>query len=267
MVVGADGARSRTRQLVMGSGEEIFKPVGAFVAYFSIPKESQDWPYSQACQFPGRRVLWTRPVGKDSNTTSVYLIHLNNNVPSLRQANTAGDRPKQKEAFAELYSGLGWQTSRVTKQMMKAENFNSDELVQVKLPSWSQNRVVLVGDSAWAPTPFTGQGNQLAIIGAWVLAQELSRNRSAIAFEKYEKRLRRYVENAQNIALGGYAPYLACPQTSWGIWVFRTTFRLVVWMAWVFSKTGLARLLPEKQDVAELDFDLQIEKVETKKKR
>ncbi|KAG6991124.1 hypothetical protein G7Y79_00057g091060 [Physcia stellaris] len=265
MVVGADGARSRTRQLVMGSGDEIFKPVGAYVAYFSIPKESQDWPYSQACQFPGRRILWTRPVGKDSDTTSVYLIHLNNNVPELRQANAAGDRPKQKEEFAKLYSGLGWQTSRVMKQMMKAENFYSDELMQVKLPSWSQNRVVLVGDSAWAPTPFTGQGNQLAIIGGWVLAQELSRNRSTIAFEKYEKRLRMYVESSQDIPLGGYMPSLACPQTSWGIWVFRTAFRLIVWMVWVFSKTGLARLFPQKHDEAE--FDLQIEEVETKKKR
>ncbi|ERF72817.1 hypothetical protein EPUS_04252 [Endocarpon pusillum Z07020] len=41
LVVGADGVRSRTRQLVMGSPEELncFKPVGAFVAYFSIPRE------------------------------------------------------------------------------------------------------------------------------------------------------------------------------------------------------------------------------------
>ncbi|ERF72818.1 hypothetical protein EPUS_04253 [Endocarpon pusillum Z07020] len=98
--------------------------------------------------------------------TSVYLIHVHDDVPNLRRANAAGDRLKQKEAFAEIYIGLGWETPRVIQLMMRAENFYSDELVQVKLQEWSQNRVVLLGDAAWAPSPFTGEGNQLAIIGA-----------------------------------------------------------------------------------------------------
>ena len=264
LVVGADGARSRTRQFVMSSSEKLdcFKPVGAFVAYFSIPKEDRDWPYSQLCHFPGRRILWMRPVGKESKVTSVYLIHVNDDVPNLRQANAAGDRLKQKEAFAELYSGLGWETPRVMEQMMRSENFYSDELMQVKLPKWSQNRVVLLGDAAWAPTPFTGEGNQLAIIGAWVLAQELSRNRNPVAFEMYEKRLRSYVENAQNIPLGGYAPYIFTPQTSWGIWLFRTTFRLIASIVRFASWTKLASMLPEQEPHPA--FDLEAEEVEVK---
>jgi 2-polyprenyl-6-methoxyphenol hydroxylase-like FAD-dependent oxidoreductase len=263
LVVGADGVRSRTRQLVMGSPEELncFKPVGAFVAYFSIPKEDQDWPYSQLCHFTGRRIIWMRPVGKESKMTSVYLIHSHDDVPNLRRANAAGDRLKQKEAFAELYSGLGWETPRVIEQMMRAENFYSDELVQVKLQKWSQNRVVLLGDAAWAPSPFTGEGNQLAIMGAWVLAQELSRNRNLVAFEMYENRLRSYVENAQSIPLGGYAPYILNPQTSWGIWLLRTIFRLVSWTIRFVSWTKLARMLPDQQHP---DFDLEIEEVEVK---
>lgn len=130
-VVGADGVKSRTRQLVMGSPEKLncLKSVGAFVAYFSIPKEDQDWPYSRLCHFTDRRILWMRPIGKESKMTSVYLIHAHDDIPTLRRANAAGDRLKQKEAFAELYSGLGWETPRVIEQMMRAENFYSDELV------------------------------------------------------------------------------------------------------------------------------------------
>ena len=257
LVVGADGVRSRTRELVMGSPEESshFKAVGAFVAYFSIPKEEHDWPYSNLCNFPDRRLLWTRPVGKESTTTSVYLIYLHEDVPELRRANADGDRMKQKEAFAELYHGLGGETPRVIEQMMKAENFYSDELVQVKLPQWSQDKVVLLGDAAWAPTPFTGEGNQLAIIGAWVLAQELSRNRNQLAFELYEKRLRSYVESAQNIPLGGYAPFLLNPQTSWGIWLLRIIFSLVSRLVPFFTWTKLARLFPEETHPR---FDLQV---------
>ena len=264
LVVGTDGARSRTRQLVMSSSEKLdcYKPVGAFVAYFSIPKEDQDWPYSQLCHFPGRRILWMRPIGKESKETSVYFIHVNDDVPKLRQANAAGDRLKQKEAFAELYSGLGWETPRVVEQMMRSQNFYSDELVQVKLPKWSQNRVVLLGDAAWAPTPFTGEGNQLAIIGPWVLAQELSRNRNPVAFEMYEKRLRSYVENAQNIPLGGYMPYICNPQTNWGIWLFRTAYRLLSWFVIFLSWTKLTGILPDQQPHEA--FDLEVEEVEGK---
>ena len=262
-VVGADGVRSRTRQLVMGSPEKLncFKSVGAFVAYFSIPKEDQDWPYSRLCHFTDRRIVWMRPIGKESKMTSVYLIHVHDDVPTLRRANAAGDRLKQKEAFAELYSDLGWETPRVIEQMMKAENFYSDELVQVKLQKWSQHRVVLLGDAAWAPSPFTGEGNQLAIIGAWVLAQELSRNRNPVAFEMYEKRLRSYVENAQSIPLGGYAPYIFNPQTTWGIWLLRTIVRLISWTVRFISWTNLATMLPDQQ---QNDFDLEIEEVEAK---
>ncbi|KAI9761536.1 MAG: hypothetical protein M4579_000927 [Chaenotheca gracillima] len=265
LMVGADGVRSRTRQLVMGSPEEIncFKPVGAFCAYFSIPKEESDWPYSQLCHFPGRRVVCMRPIGKESELTSVYLVFAQDDVPDLRSANAAGDRPKQKEALAEAFSGLGWQTPRVIEQMMKAENFYSDELVQVKLPKWSQDRVVLLGDAAWAPTPVTGEGNQLAILGAWVLAQELSRNRDQVAFEMYEKRLRSYVENAQSIPLGGYAIYLFNPATRWGIGLLRTMFRILSWGIRLFTWLNLKRFLPE-QGQKHPRFDLEMDEVEVK---
>jgi 2-polyprenyl-6-methoxyphenol hydroxylase-like FAD-dependent oxidoreductase len=263
LVVGADGVRSSTRQIVMGPPVELncFKPIGAFVAYFSIPKQDQDWPYSQLCHFTGRRNVWMRPMGENSKMTSVCLIHINDDVPSLRRANASGDRLKQKEAFAELYRNLGWETPRVLEQMMSTENFYSDELVQVKLPKWSQDRVVLLGDAAWAPSPFTGQGNQLAIIGAWVLAQELSRNRNAVAFEMYEKRLRSYVEECQCIPLRGYAPYLLNPQTSLGIWLLRKIFRLASLVVRFVSWTRLPSMFPDQQDPG---FDLEIEQVEGK---
>ena len=78
-----------------------------------------------------------------------------------------------------------------------------------------------------------------------------------MAFEKYEERLRSYVGNAQDIPLGGYAPYLANPETAWGIWLLRTVF-------WLFSGTvrllgwmGLAKTLSEQDHHP--DFDLQID--------
>ena len=259
LVVGADGQGSRTRQFAMGSPKELgcLKPVGCYVAYFSIDKESQDWPYSRLCNFTKRRIAWLRPTTQDSKNTSVYFIHLADDIPALTKANAAGDRQKQKEAFAEIYGDLGWEMPRVIEQMMKAENFYSDALVQVKLPRWSQNRVVLLGDAAWAPTPLTGQGNQLAIIGGWVLAQELSRDRSQGAFEKYEKRLRPYVESSQKIPLGGLAPYIFNPKTQWRIWILQRCFLIVSWIVRFLSWTRVANMLPKKP--LDDDFDLEME--------
>ena len=265
-VVGADGVKSRTRQIIMGSIQKLdcFKQVGAFVSYFSIPKEDHDWPYSRLCHFPGRRLVWIRPTRKESKVTSAYLIHVGGDAPALRQANAANNRLKQKEGFAEIYSGLGWETPRVVREMMKADNFYSDELVQVKLPTWSQDRVVLLGDAAWAPSPFTGQGNQLAIIGAWVLAQEMSRNRSPVAYEMYEKRLRKYVEECQSIPLNGYAPYIFNPQTAFGIWLLRWIFLIFVWINPIFSRLNLGKWLPAPW---EEQFDLEIDQIEAEKIR
>ena len=256
-VVGADGVRSRTRQLVMGSPEKLncLKSVGCFAAFFSIPKEDQDWPYSRFCQFVDRRTICIRPRGKESKTSSVYLGHFHDDEPSICRARDAGNRQMQKEAFAKLFMGLRWETPRVIEQMMRAENFYFDQIMQVKLDTWSQNRVVLLGDAAYAPSPITGQGTVLAILGAYVLAQELSRNRhdQSAAFAKYEKRLRSYVGNAQSIPLGGYAPYMLNPQTTWGIWLFRTIATFISW-------TKLSKILPAPKPA---DFDLEIEELKT----
>lgn len=244
--------------MVMGPDEKLdcLKPVGAFSAYFSIPMQDHDWPYSKLCHFPGRKLIWLRPVAKDSKTTSAYIIHLSDNAPRLHQANASGDRQKQKEALAEMFTGLGWETSRVIKGLMAADNFYSDELAQVKLKTWSQGRVALIGDAAWAPTPFTGQGNQLAIVGAWVLAQELSRNRNTIAFEKYEQRLRKHVESAQAIGGWGYAPYIFVPETAFGIWLFRTIYLVVSKIVQFISRTNVASWFPagEQKDIFDLEM-------------
>jgi 2-polyprenyl-6-methoxyphenol hydroxylase-like FAD-dependent oxidoreductase len=60
--------------------------------------------------------------------------------------------------------------------------------------------VVLLGDAAHCPAPSSGQGTSLALVGAWVLADELSRAGHVEAFEAYERRMRPYV--AKNMEFG-----------------------------------------------------------------
>ena len=67
-------------------------------------------------------------------------------------------------------------------------------------------------------------GTQLAILGAYIIAGELGKNTKdpAAAFRGYEAKLRKYVEESQEVPLGGRAPEIVCPQTAWGIRAVQT---------------------------------------------
>jgi len=88
---------------------------------------------------------------------------------------------------------------------------------QVRLDRWSQGRVVLLGDAGYCPSPLTGLGTSLALVGAYILAGELASATATTtddaalqhAFDRYESRMRPYVEQGQELPPGGadgYAP-------------------------------------------------------------
>ena len=80
--------------------------------------------------------------------------------------------------------------------------------------------MALLGDAGYCPSPLTGLGTSLALVGAYILAGELaasSENRTGIAdhaaiqgaFQRYENLMRPYVEEGQKLPPGGvdgYAP-------------------------------------------------------------
>jgi 2-polyprenyl-6-methoxyphenol hydroxylase-like FAD-dependent oxidoreductase len=49
------------------------------------------------------------------------------------------------------------------------------EYADVRLSPWQHERVVVIGDAAHAMSPQLGQGANMALIDAWILAQELAR--------------------------------------------------------------------------------------------
>jgi len=71
--------------------------------------------------------------------------------------------------------------------------------------------VSLVGDAAYCPSPFSGQGSSLALVGAFVLARELARSPAnyADAFARCEARMRPFVLMNQGMVVvdrGGPIP-------------------------------------------------------------
>ena len=223
ILVACDGLRSATRDMILPTSQRqsCVKSVNAFSAFFSVPAEPQDRPYANAYSAPGRRSVFTKPLTEKE--TSAYLSCCKFDQ-RLRDARESRDVELQKKTVAEIFQGLGCGTDRLIKGMMETQNFYFEEISQVKLTTWSQGRCVLLGDTAYCPSPLTGQGTNLAILGAYVLASKIVKNpgNPTDAFEQYEKDMRPYVNKVQPIALRGYLPLLVNPDTSWGVWILRT---------------------------------------------
>jgi 2-polyprenyl-6-methoxyphenol hydroxylase-like FAD-dependent oxidoreductase len=107
--------------------------------------------------------------------------------------------------------------------MRDAADFYLGDIAQVRMDGWSRGRAVLLGDAGYCPSPFSGQGTSLALVGAYVLARELARAPQGEirgAFERYESRMRPYVElNQALLDLGRKEPTPdeVMEKAKWGI--------------------------------------------------
>jgi 2-polyprenyl-6-methoxyphenol hydroxylase-like FAD-dependent oxidoreductase len=129
----------------------------------------------------------------------------------------------QAHVLRRTFTDAGWETPRVLAGLDEGA-FYFDTIGQVRAPSWSRGRVALVGDAAWCPSPLSGMGTSLALVGAYVLAGELARASHEAAFSRYETIMRPYVTRAQKLPPG--TPRLAHPRTRPGIAAFRAGLRV-----------------------------------------
>ncbi|KAH6877075.1 oxidoreductase [Thelonectria olida] len=220
---------TKTRDLILPgtNSQSCIKSLNVFVAFFSIPTQPQDGPCSRLYTMTGRKSALIKPMTEEES--SAYFIHAKYDQ-ELHEARESRDIEKQKEVLARRYRGCGWETDRIVQGMLETDNFYFEEISQVKLDKWSHGRCVLLGDAAWCPSPLTGQGTNVAILGAYVLASKLVEHGDDLecALGEYERDMRPFVSTIQSIPLGGYAPLIGNPDSSWGVWLFRS---VVSWVS------------------------------------
>lgn len=150
LVVGADGLQSQVRRLVWGSeGEtERLKRLGAYGAFFSIPRGLTDNDWRRWFHASGRRNIMLRP-DRQHNRTTVFMFVVNDEDHRLREVASKGreDVEAQKALLEEYFSDAGWETKRVLAEMKNTADFYYDIIAQVQMPKWSKGRVVLLGDA------------------------------------------------------------------------------------------------------------------------
>ena len=121
---------------------------------------------------------------------------------------------------------MGWQTKRLVEATRDAYDFYFDEMSQVKMPSWSAGRVALLGDAGFGPSPMSGQGTSLALIGAYLLAHHISTSPDiGRALALWEGGFRSNVEQNQRLATHGMATLL--PASRFAIFARNQTMRVL----------------------------------------
>jgi 2-polyprenyl-6-methoxyphenol hydroxylase-like FAD-dependent oxidoreductase len=87
----------------------------------------------------------------------------------------------------QKWAGAGWIGRSVLKELPASVPVFFDSLTQIRMPSWHQKRVALLGDACGCLTLLAGQGSHMAMAGAYVLATELQRHADhEAAFRAYE---------------------------------------------------------------------------------
>ncbi|KAF9881764.1 oxidoreductase [Colletotrichum karsti] len=242
LVVGADGQSSKTRRLVFGqeASDAAFKSLGVNFAYFRIPREQSDNATAQASFSSKKRFMAIRT--GDRPVAQGYL-GVKADIPELTNSTTQS-ASTQKDLWAQIFEGAGWKSERLIRDMLATDDFYAHKLGQVKMDTWSKGRVVLLGDAGYCPSPMTGMGTACGMVGAYVLAGEISRfghgSNIKAALESYEKVMRPFIVEAQKLPAIGPGPLYI--ETEWGIWFANRVFGV---MSALQIDRLLNRIMPE----------------------
>ncbi|WP_432990663.1 FAD-dependent monooxygenase [Dactylosporangium sp. CA-233914] len=196
LLIGADGQGSRIRRGMLPAGAaEPYRPVGIHMAYWFIPRTERDSDMRETYSAPGGRMIMRR--SHNAAETQVYFALWEQSA----EASAIHRQPveEQQQFWAGRFRDAGWQTERFLAGMATSGFFYSQEVLQVRIDTWSTGRVVLVGDAGYCPSPYSGMGTSAALAGAYVLAGEINRNPGDLtaALAAYESTLRPFVERVQ----------------------------------------------------------------------
>lgn len=211
LVVGTDGLHSRMRELAFGPQARFERYLGVKVAAFEVegyrPRDELTY------------VLHThvgRQIGRFSlrDDRTLFLFTFADVSPELPQ-----DLEAQKAFVRAHFQGDGWETPAILRALDSTDRLYLDRVSQIRMPTWTEGRVTLVGDAAACPSLLAGEGSGLAITAACVLAGELRQAGGDVqrATTAYQARCYPFVLSKQEAALG-FASFFA-PRSKWALWM------------------------------------------------
>ncbi|WP_433179110.1 FAD-dependent monooxygenase [Actinoallomurus sp. CA-150999] len=197
LVIGADGLHSNTRRLTFGPEERFVKHLGVYCAIFTTSNHL-DLDHTGHAYRTGNRLVALYSARHNTEAKAAFYF----GSPDLDLDRR--DVARQQAVLTEQFTGNGWESDRLLREMRYAPDFYFDSIGQVHLDSWSRGRIALVGDAAYCPSSLSGMGSGLALVGAYVLAGELAAAHGdhRVAFARYEQEMREYAKGCQKMGDG-----------------------------------------------------------------
>lgn len=209
LVIGADGIHSSTRRMVFDKDEYKLVNLGGYISIFSIPNYLNLSHAEVLCE--ANQKLASITSDRNPKTAQVALMFRSQHV-----LNNIRDESEQMQFLRDIFHDFGWEAQKLLELMPDSHDFYFDSITQVKMNSWIKGRVALIGDAGYSASPLSGQGNNLALVGAYILAGELkaAEGNHKHAFTRYNELLHPFVVANQNLGAWVSESYLVPDEVS-----------------------------------------------------
>jgi 2-polyprenyl-6-methoxyphenol hydroxylase-like FAD-dependent oxidoreductase len=211
LVAGCDGLHSAVRQIVFGPEQQFEKYLGYYCASFL----TTNYPYREELTYtsyaaPARQI--SRYALRGNRTAFLFVFAQEQQLP--RHSHEVDAKAMLRETFARDR----WiELPELLKRLDACDDLYFDSVSQIRMPSWSRGRSVLVGDAAYCPSLLAGEGTGFAMAGAYILAGELQRAGGDYtrAYRAYNENFRAFIERKQHTAEKNAASF--APRTRFGL--------------------------------------------------
>ena len=194
LVLGCDGTHSSIRGMWFGPEQDYLHDLRQYFSISIVDKLLIERDTAQMFNEPCKGVM----LNAYKDKTDIIFNFASDQEISYDHRDPA----RQRALIAQQFANVGWRAAELLREVEQSGNFYFDRLCQIRMPSWSKGRVVLVGDAAYCPSPAAGRGGSIAIDGAAALADAMRRADAdhATAFRAYEDEFRPFVEGIQDEA-------------------------------------------------------------------
>ncbi|MGJ8525736.1 hypothetical protein LMG33818_001483 [Halomonadaceae bacterium LMG 33818] len=227
LVIGADGVRSSVRKMVFGPDEDFFDYVGTVLCAFPLSRPLPGVEKSDGIIMSEvGRSLTVFPLA-DRPSTALLSYRADDINAQFAEPHL--------EVLRKKFAGFdnGGLLPQILEDLSKTDDYLFDSVQMVKMPEWHKGHVVLLGDSAWCLTLYSGMGASAALMGGQRLGEALSNHPENIsdALKEYGERMRPFVDKHQKMI--SLRSQLFVPSSA-----FFLAFRRVLWkvLGWLRNR-------------------------------